>query len=95
MRFVADVHLHSRFSRATSRELTPENLYKWSALKGVNVVGTGDFTHPEWIDELKDRLEPAEEGLYRLKPVHQATVDEDVPERCRGRCALCCPQRSA
>ena len=41
MRFIADVHLHSRFSRATSRELTPENLYKWSALKGVNVVGTG------------------------------------------------------
>ncbi len=84
MRFVADVHLHSRFSRATSRELTPENLYKWSALKGVNVVGTGDFTHPEWIEELKDRLEPAEEGLYRLKPVHQAAVDEDLPERCRG-----------
>ena len=84
MRFVADVHLHSRFSRATSRELTPENLYKWSALKGVNVVGTGDFTHPVWIEELKDRLEPAEEGLFRLRPVLQATVDEDVPERCRG-----------
>ncbi len=84
MRFVADVHLHSRFSRATSRELTPENLYKWSALKGVNVVGTGDFTHPEWIEELKDRLEPAEEGLFRLRPALQATVDEDLPERCRG-----------
>ena len=84
MRFIADVHLHSRFSRATSRALNPENLYKWSALKGVNVVGTGDFTHPEWIDELKDRLDPAEEGLYRLKPVHQAAVDEDLPERCRG-----------
>lgn len=84
MQFVADVHLHSRFSRATSRQLNPENLYKWSALKGVNVVGTGDFTHPEWIDELKDRLEPAEEGLFRLKPALQAAVDEDLPERCRG-----------
>ncbi len=84
MRFVADVHLHSRFSRATSRQLNPENLYKWSALKGVNVVGTGDFTHPEWIEELKDRLEPAEEGLFRLKPALQAAVDEDLPERCRG-----------
>lgn len=84
MRFVADVHLHSRFSRATSRALNPENLYKWSALKGVNVVGTGDFTHPEWIEELKDRLEPAEEGLFRLKPALQAAVDEDLPERCRG-----------
>ncbi|MDE3000134.1 MAG: UvrD-helicase domain-containing protein [Gemmatimonadota bacterium] len=84
MRFVADVHLHSRFSRATSRALNPENLYKWSALKGVNVVGTGDFTHPEWIEELKDRLEPAEEGLFRLRPDRQAAVDEELPERCRG-----------
>ncbi len=84
MRFVADVHLHSRFSRATSRALNPENLYRWSALKGVNVVGTGDFTHPEWIAELKDRLEPAEEGLFRLKPARQAAVDEDLPERCRN-----------
>ncbi len=84
MRFVADVHLHSRFSRATSRQLNPENLYKWSALKGVNVVGTGDFTHPEWIGELKDRLEPAEEGLFRLKPALRAAVDKDLPERCRG-----------
>lgn len=84
MRFVADVHLHSRFSRATSRQLNPENLYKWSALKGVNVVGTGDFTHPEWIGELKDRLEPAEEGLFRLKPSRRAAVDEELPERCRG-----------
>lgn len=84
MRFVADVHLHSRFSRATSRQLNPENLYKWSALKGVNVVGTGDFTHPEWIGELKDRLEPAEEGLFRLKPARRAAVDEELPERCRG-----------
>lgn len=83
MRFVADVHLHSRFSRATSRALNPENLYKWSALKGVNVVGTGDFTHPEWIEELKDRLEPAEEGLFRLRPDRQAAVGEDLPERCR------------
>ena len=81
---MADVHLHSRFSRATSRQLNPENLYKWSALKGVNVVGTGDFTHPEWIEELKDRLEPAEEGLFRLKPARRAAVDEELPERCRG-----------
>ena len=84
MRFVADVHLHSRFSRATSRALNPENLYRWSALKGVNVVGTGDFTHPEWIEELKDRLAPAEEGLFRLKPARQSAVDEELPERCRG-----------
>ena len=44
MRFVADVHLHSHYSRATSRDLDPERVHKWSALKGVDVVGTADFT---------------------------------------------------
>ncbi len=54
MRFVADIHLHSRFSRATSRDLNPQTLYRWASLKGIGVVGTGDFTHPVWIQELKD-----------------------------------------
>ena len=51
MQFTIDVHLHSRFARATSRDLNPSNLHKWSALKGVDVVGTGDYTHPEWFAE--------------------------------------------
>ena len=84
MRFVADVHLHSRHSRATSKELNPENLFKWSALKGVNVVGTADFTHPEWLAELKEKLEPAEEGLFRLKPEIAAPVEAELPATCRG-----------
>ena len=83
MQFVIDVHLHSRFARATSRELNPSNLHKWSALKGVDVVGTGDYTHPEWFAELSEQLEPAEEGLYQLEPGRRATVEQALPERCR------------
>ena len=83
-RFVADVHLHSRHSRATSKELNPENLHKWSALKGVDVVGTADFTHPEWLAELKEKLVPAEEGLYRLRGDLLEAVEEELPATCRG-----------
>ncbi|MBU1015145.1 endonuclease Q family protein [Patescibacteria group bacterium] len=67
MKFVADFHIHSRFSRATSKELTLENLDVWAQKKGIQVMGTGDFTHPQWFEELKNQLEPAEEGLYKLK----------------------------
>ena len=84
MRFVLDIHLHSSHSRATSRDLTPENLHRWSALKGLTVVGTGDFTHPAWIEELKTKLSPAEEGLYRLKPAYRTPVEKDLPASCRG-----------
>ena len=84
MRFVADVHLHSRHSRATSKELNPENLYRWSALKGVDVVGTADYTHPEWLAELKEKLEPAEDGLLRLRASIAAPVQAALPESCRG-----------
>jgi DNA helicase-2/ATP-dependent DNA helicase PcrA len=67
MRFVADLHIHSHFSISTSRELTPGSLEAWARRKGILVVGTGDATHPGWLRELKDCLEPAEEGLFRLK----------------------------
>ena len=83
MQFVIDVHLHSRFARATSRELNPSNLHKWSALKGVDVVGTGDYTHPEWFAELSEQLEPAEEGLYQLKAAWREAVEQELPEHCR------------
>ena len=84
MRFVADIHLHSRFSRATSRDLNPQSLYQWANLKGITVVGTGDFTHPVWLQELKDTLEPAEEGLYRLRQEHRDEVDGQIPASCHG-----------
>ena len=49
MTFIADLHIHSHYSRATSRTLNPENLSLWAQKKGITVVGTGDFTHPGWL----------------------------------------------
>ena len=84
MRFAIDVHLHSRYARATSRDLNPENLHRWSALKGIAVVGTGDYTHPAWIAELEEKLEPAEAGLYRLKAAWRDPIDAELPPSCRA-----------
>jgi len=67
MKFIADFHIHSRFSRATSRELCPEEIDYWARIKGLSIVGTGDFTHPKWMEELREKLESAEPGLYKLK----------------------------
>jgi DNA helicase-2/ATP-dependent DNA helicase PcrA len=67
MKFVGDFHIHSHYSLATSKELRPDFLDYWARLKGIKVVGTGDFTHPGWLHELKEQLEPAEDGLFRLK----------------------------
>lgn len=64
---IADLHIHSRYSRATSRDCVPEQLALWAAHKGIDLLGTGDFTHPAWREELKEKLTPAEEGLYVLK----------------------------
>ena len=67
MKFIADFHLHSKYSRATSPDMNLESLDKWAKIKGLKVLGTGDFTHPEWSKSLKEKLEPAEPGLYKLK----------------------------
>lgn len=67
MKFIADLHIHSHYSLATSKNLIPEQLDYWARLKGIKVVGTGDFTHPGWLKELKAKLQPAQEGLYKLK----------------------------
>ena len=67
MKFIADFHLHSKYSRATSPDMNLESLDKWARIKGLKVLGTGDFTHPEWSKSLKEKLEPAEPGLYKLK----------------------------
>ena len=64
---IADLHIHSRYSRGCSRDLSPETLWKWSQFKGIDVVGTGDFTHPGWIAELQDKLEPDDGGLLKLR----------------------------
>ena len=67
MKIIADLHIHSRFSMATSKEGTPENLDFWARKKGISLIGTGDFTHPAWREELKEKLVPAEDGFYRLR----------------------------
>ena len=67
MKTIADLHIHSRFSMATSKEGTPENLDFWARKKGISLIGTGDFTHPAWRAELRERLIPEGNGLYRLK----------------------------
>ena len=67
MKTIADLHIHSRFSMATSKEGTPENLDFWARKKGISLIGTGDFTHPVWREELKERLVSEGNGLYRLR----------------------------
>jgi len=67
MKFIADFHLHSKYSRATSPKMDLENLGQWAKIKGIKVLGTSDFTHPEWLKNLKVKLEPAEFGLFKLK----------------------------
>lgn len=67
MRYITDFHIHSKYSRACSKDLVPENLALWAGYKGIHILGTGDFTHPLWFREIEQKLEPAEEGLFRLK----------------------------
>ena len=83
-KLVADLHIHSHFSRATSRDLDLENLSKWAQLKGVHVVGTGDIAHPGWRAEMKAKLTPAEDGLFRLNDEVEAGVAAQVPPACRA-----------
>ncbi|MEK7267125.1 MAG: endonuclease Q family protein, partial [Nitrospirota bacterium] len=71
--------MHSRYSRATSRDMTPENLWKWSQLKGITVLGTGDFTHPQWLSEVKEKLDSCGNGLFRLKNKYRLN---DIPASC-------------
>lgn len=81
MKIIADLHIHSPYSRAVSRDMTLENLDVWARMKGITVMGTGDFTHPVWIKEIKSKLEPAEPGLYRLRGL--ASSHEDKPRSTR------------
>ncbi len=84
MKLVTDLHIHSHFSRATSQNLTFEHLTRWAQLKGIQVVGTGDIAHPGWLAEMREKLAPAEEGLYRLKDEYAAAVQAQVPPACQA-----------
>ena len=66
MKAIADLHIHSRYSMATSKDGTPENLELWARKKGISILGTGDFTHEIWREELKDAMGSAEDGFYKL-----------------------------
>ena len=65
--YIGDLHIHSHYSRATSRDCTPEYLELWARRKGIDILATGDFTHRAWREELKEKLVPGENGLYILK----------------------------
>jgi DNA helicase-2/ATP-dependent DNA helicase PcrA len=83
MHFLADLHVHSKYSRATSRDLDLEHLFWWAARKGISVVGTGDCVHPAWLAEIKDKLVPSGGGLFRLKPEIETALLETLPSACR------------
>ncbi len=82
--FHADLHIHSKYSRATSRDLDLEHLAFWAARKGISVVGTGDCVHPAWLAELKDKLVADGSGLFRLKDEIERDVFKSLPPACRA-----------
>jgi len=79
MKFVADLHIHSKFSRATSRDMAFDTLAPWAKVKGISLLATGDFTHPEWLFLMKEKLEPMGNGFLRLK--NGTTVMDGPPFR--------------
>src|ERR1700684_4293424 len=83
MKFIADLHIHSKYSRATAKNLDLENLYLWAQYKGIHVVCTGDFVHPQWMKEIEEELKPAEEGLFNLKDEYAKPIDAQLPKSCR------------
>jgi DNA helicase II / ATP-dependent DNA helicase PcrA len=82
--FHADLHIHSRFSRACSKDCDIEHLSASALRKGVSVIGTGDFTHPAWAAELRETLVPAEPGLFAIRPDLEKRVQRDTPASCAG-----------
>ncbi len=84
MKFIADLHIHSKFSRATAKDLDFEHLYQAAQIKGITLVGTGDFTYPAWIEEIGTKLEEAEPGLFSLKKEIAEKIDKTIPQNLRG-----------
>ena len=72
MQVIADLEVHSKYARAVSPQMTPENISTWAGKKGINLVGTGDFTHPIWFRELEANLEEAGDGIFELKSQPEA-----------------------
>jgi len=85
MKFIADLHIHSRYSISTAKNLDLENIYMAARIKGITVVATGDCTHPAWLAEIKAKLIPAEEGLFQLKDEIASECDKLIPSSCCGQ----------
>jgi DNA helicase II / ATP-dependent DNA helicase PcrA len=82
--FHADLHVHSRFSMACSKDGDVEHLSWYALRKGLTVIGTGDFTHPAWREELRETLVPAEPGLFRVRPDLEKQLMRDTVPSCTG-----------
>lgn len=78
MQVISDLHIHSRFSRATSQDLTIQNLEKWARIKGLSLLGTGDFSHPEWVKELKVELSEDGSGILKTKKGFSFILSNEV-----------------
>lgn len=73
MHYIADLHVHSHYAYATSKKMNLASLYEWAQIKGIDVIGTGDFTHPQWFQGLQTELIPDGSGFFRLKNTPQAS----------------------
>lgn len=82
---IVDIHIHSHYSRATSKDMNIASLYKWGKKKGITVMGTGDFTHPAWIAEMKEKMQPAEDGLFTLKEEYAKSEENDLSQILKER----------
>ena len=78
MYYYTDLHIHSKYSRATSKSLNLEELAIWAKKKGLNLIGTGDFTHPAWFEEIKEKLVETDDGTFRLKPEIEKQINANV-----------------
>ncbi len=83
MEFIADFHIHSHYSRSTSPQMNVAGITKWGKIKGIQLIGTGDFTHPQWFLELQEKLEPAEPGLFKLKDKYYKEISPQIPSSCQ------------
>lgn len=78
MLYYTDLHIHSKYSRATSKSCNLEELAVWAKKKGLSLISTGDFTHPAWFAEIKEKLVPADDGTFRLKPEIEKEIGASV-----------------
>ncbi|MDR1903797.1 MAG: UvrD-helicase domain-containing protein [Treponema sp.] len=76
MRVIADIHIHSSYSRATGKNISPAALERWAGIKGIDLLGAGDCTHPRWLKELREQLDDAEDGFYALKEKYRTAFDK-------------------